>query len=310
MNTSLSIVYDMTRRCPWNCSICCMGAVPGKEALIGELSWERKMALMDEIAQVNALRDTRVDFSGGEIFTDMRNVDVIARAAELLGREKVGISASGYCIDDAVARRLSGIISDCEMTMDAPPGESYPLRPDGYALAAARAVPHLRRYGIRTGIQTVLARSNCNSDTLTGIYHWLCENHVDDWSLLHFYPSGRGAAFLEERLTDEQECRAVDFIQRLDRENDAAVKPAVDFHYTMKGHSKYSSECRCVRKSVGILPDGTVTACFWAVDTNTGVSDPRYYLGSLRDSSLCDILTGDRAAYWTSCPHSCGLGVA
>lgn len=310
MKSSLTIIYDMTRRCPWNCPICCVGATSGEDALEGELSLERKLSLMDELAEVEQLRDVRIDFSGGEILTNAENLDVIGRAAEVLGRAKVGISVSGYRIDNAVALRLSSIISECEMTMDTPPGVTFALRPKGYAEAAAQAIPHLQRYGIRTGIQTVLTRSTCNFVNLATLYRWLCENHVDNWSLLRFYPSGRGAAFQDECLSPEQERWAVGFIQGMNEGNPSSGKPATDFHYTMKGHPKYSPDCRCVRKSIGILPDGTVTACFWAVDANGHIADPAYRLGSLKETTLCEILNSPQAAYWMDCPHTCGLGVA
>lgn len=310
MCSSLTIVYDMTRRCPWNCPICCMGAKPGEDALKGELSLDRKLSLMDELAEVNRFRDVRIDFSGGEVFTNLENLDVIDRAAGVLGRDKIGISTSGYRINDATAQRLSSIISECEMTMDTPPGEICPLRPKGYSEAAAKAIPHLRRYGIRTGIQTVLTNSSCSLNNLSALYRWLCENHVDNWSLLRFYPSGRGAAFPDECLTPEQERWAVGFIQGMNEANPSSGKPVIDFHYTMKGHAKHSVDCRCVRKSVGILPDGTVTACFWAVDQNGHITDPAYHLGSLKETTLSEILSGPQAAYWMDCPHTCGLGVA
>lgn len=304
----LSIVFDMTRRCPWGCSICCMGALSGPEALKGELSQSRKLSIIDEAAALN--RDVRIDFSGGEILTDLSNLGVIEYAASRLGKDKVGISCSGYGIDDEIARRLSMVVSECEMTMDVPPGDDCRLRPRGYAIAAARALPHLQRHGVTTGIQTVLARSNTNVDNLTRLYRWLCEHHVDQWSLLRFFPRGRGVNFPGERLTDEEGEWAVAFIQRMSSENPATVKPKEDFHYTMKGHDKYTCECRCVRKSIGIMPDGMVTACFWAVDTNTGIIEPKYFLGSLKENTLSEILSGKQAAYWENCVHCCELNVA
>ena len=69
MNTrsKLSVVYDITKQCPWNCNICCMGAISSCEALKGELSLERKLSLIDDLAEVNQTRDVHIDFSGGEI---------------------------------------------------------------------------------------------------------------------------------------------------------------------------------------------------------------------------------------------------
>lgn len=309
-NSKLSVIYDITKRCPWNCSICCMGAVPDCEALKGELSLEKKLSLMDDLAEVNQIRDVYVDFSGGEIFTNMDNVLVIEKAAALLGKSKIGISTSGFMMTDNLAERLSHCICECEMTMDVVPGHPYPLRPIGYSIAAANALPHLRKHGIRTGIQTVLAHSNCNAQNLRNIYSYLCKAGVDNWSLLKFYPSGRGANYKQEVLTEEEEAWAVSFITELDASNKHDQKPMIDFHYTMKGHSKYSMECRCVRKSIGIMPNGSVTSCFWAIDSSTDIIDSKYLLGSTKHNTLGEILRGDKAAYWMSCMHKCELVAA
>ncbi len=310
MRSDLSVIYDMTKNCPWNCAICCMGATPDRDRCGDELTLGEKMQVVENLAEANQIRKVRVDFSGGEIFTDPDNVRVVEYAAKLLGRENVGISTSGYRLDDAMAKRLSGCISDCEMTMDTVPGTRYPLRPDGYASAAAKAVPFLKKYGITTGIQTVLAHSNCNAGNLQALYEWLCLHEVDAWSILRFYPSGRGAAYPEERIGKEEEAWAVGFITEMGKANGSVGKPKIDFHYTMKGHGKYSEECRCVKKSIGVMPDGEVTACFWAVDAETGIIDSKYRLGNLKEERLTDMLRGGKAAYWLDCHHTCGLGAA
>lgn len=310
MKSKLSVIYDITKKCPWDCSICCMGACSGSDALKDELSLECKLRLMDDLKQVNQFRDVSIDFSGGEIFTNMDNVMVVEKAASLLGKERVGISTSGFLVDDKLAERLSHCISECEMTMDVVPGQHYALRPVGYAVAAAKAIPHLQRYGINVGIQTVLAHSNCNEKVLQDIYCYLCEAGVEQWSILKFYPSGRGANYASEVLTKAEEEWAVKFITALDYANTSVTKPKIDFHYTMKGHKKTSTECRCVRKSIGILPNGMVTSCFWAVDSTTGIVDPKYMLGSVKESDLVEILNNKKSAYWLACSHVCELSVA
>lgn len=301
----LSVIFDITKKCPWNCSICCMGALPGREALVGELPLDRKLSLMDDLAEVNQTREVHIDFSGGEIFTNMENVLVVEKAASILGKEKVGISSSGFMMSDNLAERLSHCVNDFEMTMDVLPGRKYMLRPTGYAMAAANALPHLQKYGIKTGIQTVLAHSNCNEENLLELYKYLCKVGVDNWSLLKFYPSGRGAEYKQEILTTEEEAWAINFINKMDSANGCDKKPKIDFHYTMKGHRKYSAECRCVRRSIGIMPDGSVTSCFWAIDSASGIIDPKYLLGSVRDNTVGEILKGEKAAYWMNCVHRC-----
>ena len=307
MEGKLSIIYDITKRCPWNCKMCCMNAARGCEALMGELPMDRKLSLISEMAEINKTRDVYVDFSGGEIMTNLENICVVEKAAMLMGKEKIGISSSGYKMTDDLAKRLSASISNFEMTMDVLPGRSYELRPFGYSLAAANAIPYLKKYGIEVGIQTVLARQNCNEANLRELYQFLCENGVDDWSLLKFYPSGRGENYKHEVLSEEDETWAVRFIKGLDASNSSEYKPRVDFHYRMKNHEKHSTECRCVRKSIGILPDGLVTSCFWAIDADQTVSDDRFNLGSVKTESLVDILNGPKAAYWMDCVHCCEL---
>lgn len=310
MESRLSVVFDVTKWCPWDCAICCMGATADRERCGDELTFEEKLSAVDQIAEVRGIRDVRIDFSGGEIFMDRRNLRVIEYAAGLLGREKIGISTSGYGMDDAAAELLSRCVSDCEMTMDTVPGQAYRLRPRGYAMAAAAAVPLLKKHGVSVGIQTVLAHSNCNEEMLRGIYEWLCGHGVDCWSLLKFYPSGRGAGFKEEVPGREEEAWAVRFITEMREADPSGRKPKIDFHYTMAGHWKYSRECRCVKKSIGILPNGDVTSCFWAVDADTGVTAPKFLLGNVREEKLADLLRGEKAAYWLNCSHQCELDAA
>lgn len=299
-----TIIWDITRYCPFHCPICCMGAKPLKTEA-DELDFAAKRRVVQHIRQLAAQQSIQVDLSGGEIMTDLRHLDLAEEISDIIGRENLGISTSGYGVTEETAFRLSNIAGEVELTMDTPPGIFYRLRPLAYAQTAARAVPLLKACGIHTGIQTVLARSNCNERNLTALYDWLCQNQVDEWSLLRFYPTGRGADYPEECLSDEELLQAVRLLQRLDQENPAAVKPALHFHYTIKGHAGYTTECRCVKKSVGILPNGDVTACFWASDRKSHISEEAFRLGNVRTETLVQILDNPRSRYWREQSHTC-----
>ena len=303
----LSIIWDMTPVCPFHCPICCMGAKPSRSSSDEELDYGTKYAVVGQIRQLSRHQEISIDLSGGEIMTDPRNLKIAEELSSIVKKENLGISTSGYHIDEKVAFQLSQIVGEVELTMDTPPGVPYRLRPLSYAKAAARAVPLLKKNGISTGIQTVLAKSNSTAENLTALYHWLCEHNVDTWSLLRFYPSGRGADYPEECLSQKELHQVIHLIQELDEQNTSLQKPRLHFHYTMKGHKDYSSECRCVKKSIGIFPNGDVTACFWASDRDTQITDDRFYLGNIRESTLVDILAGPRSCYWKDQPHSCPL---
>ena len=301
----LSIIWDMTEKCPFNCPICCMGAKQTCANSSEELSYESKRTIIEQIRELATTHDVKIDLSGGEIMTDLRHLDIATEISKIIGKSNLGISTSGYDITDSVALRLSTIVGDVELTMDTPPGNAYRLRPLEYAKTAALAVPLLKKHVIHTGIQTVLAKSNSTPENLTLLYKWLCANQVDEWSLLRFYPVGRGADFPEECLNDEELLEIVHFIQELNANNPSSTKPSLHFHYTMKGHEGYTTECRCVKKSIGIFPNGDVTACFWASDRETHISEELFHLGNIRMERLTQILQNPRSRYWLERPHSC-----
>ena len=208
-------------------------------------------------------------------------------------------------MDEHLAEFFAQTVSDVEMTMDAVPAQHYYLRPKGYNETAAKAVPLLKKSCVKVGIQTVICKENCSKADARAVFEWCCENFVDEWSVLRFFPVGRGVKFPELGLTDAECAEYVKRTQEMVRNSKHTVKPKVDFHYSMPGSEKYTTECRCVKKSIGILPNGDVTSCFWALDSCTGIVDPKYLLGNVRIQRLSDILNGERAHYWLDCPHTC-----
>ena len=308
----LKIIYDATKFCKWNCPICCMGASPDEKCRADELSLSQKLDLAEQIKDLkNHDYDVSVDVSGGEIFNSESLIEehkkLLLKLNEAVGKENLGVSCSGANMSEELAGFLAGTVSDVEMTMDVVPYRSYVLRPVGYSVAAAKAVVRLKAAGCKVGLQTVVSTYNLRYEDALAVFAWAAANGVDNWSLLRFFPSGRGESFPEAAMTDEQCLEYVRMVQKMIAAFPVDHKPEVDFHYTMPGHKKYSDVCRCVRHSVGILPNGDVTACFWAVDNSTGVVDPKFYLGNVKSSSLSEILDSPNAHFWSDCEHCCEL---
>lgn len=122
-----------------------MGAVNDPACRIQELSYEEKVKVLEQIAALKADRDVQLDMSGGEIMMDESHLKLIQKAAELLGREKVGISTSGININKDTAEILAKSTKDVELTLDCIPGEAYALRKKGYHVNAAAAVDVLKK---------------------------------------------------------------------------------------------------------------------------------------------------------------------
>lgn len=308
----LSVIYDVTALCPWNCSICCMGATDDKTCKNSELTTKQQMNIVSQLAQLRENGyDVKIDLSGGEIFTDKeKHIPFIKVLSDTLGKEKVGISCSGYGINRELAGFLGKYVHDVEMTMDVVPYRPYKLRPIGYSVSAAKAVSLLKKAGCEVGIQTVVSNYNRSYADALSVFAWCCANNVDNWSLLRFFPSGRGAEFPEAYMNDEECRKYVHMVQEIVRNCPSEHKPEVDFHYSMPGHKKYTDICRCVRHSIGILPNGDVVACFWALDSSTGIVAPKFLLGNMKENSLIEILSGEKARYWSECPHTCEFSAA
>lgn len=305
----LSIIYDVTAMCPWNCSICCMGATSDKSCRGNELTREQKLDVVRQVKELSENGyDVRVDLSGGELFTDVpAHKELLSALSSAIGREKLGISCSGYGITEQLAGFLGRTVHDVEMTMDVVPYRPYKLRPTGYSVAAAKAVSLLKAAGCEVGLQTVASSYNADYDNALAVYAWACANSIDNWSILRFFPSGRGAAYPEAAMTDKECEEYVHMVQNMSDTLPTLHKPEVDFHYLMPGHKKHTDICRCVSHSIGILPNGDVVACFWALDSTTGAVDPKFLLGNVKDNSLLEILDGEKAHYWSDCEHCCEL---
>jgi MoaA/NifB/PqqE/SkfB family radical SAM enzyme len=252
--------------------------------------------------------ECRVDLSGGEVMANRKDhFPLIEQLSADLGRENLGISCSGVYIDDAFARKLAPLVSNVEMTMDAHPERCFPWRPAGYHKITAKAVKALLSAGIETGLQTVTTIEHKREGLLEELYGWICSSGVTNWSILKFFPSGRGVAYPELELSDE-DCRSiVSRIKAMDAANPSESKPAIDFHYLMPGSEKPSA-CRCVKRSIGILPDGRVTSCFWGLDRAGKFLDDKFYLGNLVNENLGELLIGPKAYYWLGYCGACAIG--
>lgn len=152
-------------------------------------------------------------------------------------------------------------------------------------------------------MQTVITRENSTYENLYDLHHWLECNQVSDWSLLKFMPVGRGKDFKELCLTNEEYTKIVDDIKRITKNS----KVNVCFQYMLPNHDKYTRECRAVKKSIGILPNGDVIACFWALGKNMQVVDDSFLLGSATINTVSEILKNKKACYWKNSKHRCTI---
>ena len=297
---TLSVIWNVTNKCPWQCKFCIMDA--GMDCSKKELVMKEKLKICENID----IKNVRIDFSGGEFMLEKDNhFKLIKVMSQKFGKANIGISTSGYGIGENEAEFLASKVSDVEMTMDAVPGVKYPYRQDEYHRMAGQAVKVLKKHGICVGLQTVLTKEHLrNESLLENLLQWMTDNHVDKWSLIRYFSYGRGHRFQNLEMSEEENCQVVSFVKELCNKDRNA--PELDIHYLLPGSLKDGS-CRCVKKSVGILPDGSVTSCFWGLNENGSIKDDRFYLGNLLEKPLSEILQSENAKYWNGYCGDCPI---
>lgn len=295
----LSIIWNITNRCPWDCVFCVTDA--GESCMRPELTYQEKLQVVKNLQGV----DCRIDLSGGEVMLNRTDhLPIIEKLSHMFGKERIGISCSGAFINNSEAEFLAKHIADVEMTMDAHPDVDFLRRPKGYHSTAAKAATKLMAKGVVIGFQTVVTRDHLENPTLfSSLHSWLKEHNVPVWSLIRYFPSGRGVNFPELALSVSENLEIVNYAKVLCA---GTGSPKLDIHYLMPGTNK-DARCRCVRKSIGILPNGDVTSCFWGLDANGDISNSKFFLGNILQSPLVDILNSNNAKYWLKHSGACPL---
>ncbi|MCL2051017.1 MAG: radical SAM protein [Lachnospiraceae bacterium] len=304
-----SIIWNVTRACPWNCKFCCTAAtyIPhfekNNQQKCEEYRYKNELSFREKIEIIGQMQkgDFKIDFSGGELFIDPLNTDLILCASEKLGSDNIGVSASGAFVTDDLVKVLKNKINDFEITVDCIPFRHCGSRPVGYHEYAQNAIIKLKENGIKVGIQTVLTNENIDRKSLSSLFQWAESLEIDGWSLLRFFPVGRGKKFPQLMPSFEHYCAAVDFIKEMSKH----TKMEVHFQYLLPNHPGYTLDCRAVKKSFGILPDGLVIGCFWCLDENMNPQNKEFVLGNLSEENLYSILKNANSKKWmgnTICP--------
>ncbi len=172
-------------------------------------------------------------------------------------KEKIDISKTGVFID---ARKINILkqVNKVEFTLDNLEKAHNPLRPNGFNISTMKVIPKLISRGINASAVTILHKHTASKDNLRTIYKWLCKNRVKSWSVLKFYPVGRGESMKNMLLTKDDYLEIMDFLNSLKGYTE------IIFQHSLRILNG-SYTCHAAVETVGILPDGTVLACAWAL---------------------------------------------
>lgn len=284
----MDVIWNLTRACPWDCAICCVSGFhvcntteyivqSGAKEKGEELTLAEKLTVLKILAD----RDFEIDFSGGDPLYYDEDFRVVEQATRWLPSRKIGVSMTGNKITDAKLELLKKV-SIVEFTLDNLPEMENPFRLRGYNLASMIAIKKCVATGIKTRAVTVLYSPTITEKNLESVYHWLCENGISEWELLRFYPVGRATKLIEIIPSNSEYLKTMKFLRGLH----GFTK--IFFQHSLR-ILEGTIKCLAVVDSIGILPDGQVITCAWAIDENC-CPFKGFRLGKLPEDDLDEIL--------------------
>lgn len=321
----VDIIWSLTLVCPWDCGMCCVDAVHVRRSPEGvvitseglmkrevipvtrlespdvyefatrvrqeqglELTLDQKLAVLDNLAGY----DAKIDFSGGDPMIQRENLVVMRAASERFGQRNVTMTATGAGLARQEIDVLAPILGELNFTYDSPAAGVDSLRPERYAYDNLRHAAEFARAGVRVRAECPLTTRNCDTDTLTAIYLSLAEAGIKKLLIMRLFPSGRGSSVASMTPSRDQYKVAIEHLRYLEKEfggPEVRLQCALR-HMEGTTSSDGGNPCDLMRKSFGLLTDGTLLASPWAVNRVGLPINDDWVLGNLAATPLDDIL--------------------
>ena len=273
-------IWNLTNVCPWNCSFCCMSAVSVKRLKnnFNVLDLNSKMQILNILSE----NSVKIDFSGGDPLYHPDDFYVVERATKIMTSEMIDVSMTGVDFNSSKLALIKKV-GKVEISVDNPSNSVNKYRPKGFNSSAISILKQLVREGIFCSGVTTLYPKTATKNNLQALHSLLCEMQVPKWNILRYYLAGRGASLDKELyMSDEKLLVVMDFLDSLKGYTKIALQHSLRI---LRGEY----ECHAGNKAIGILPDGMVVACGWALDDNSRPL-PGFELGKLPEDDFTAIL--------------------
>lgn len=286
----MNVIWNLTRFCPWACRFCCMNALycanaSGPKSKVHraikhkELSFDEKMAVVRQFADT----DLSVDFSGGDPLFFLEDLHVVQEATKLLPKERISVSTTGIEFGAEKVELLQHV-DLAEFTLDTLPETENAWRPSGFHASSLATLELCSHHGVATQAVTTLYPLTMTEDNLMRVYEKLCAIGVTSWELLRFYPVGRAynQRHLEPSIDDY--LRIMNFVRNFQGST------RIVFQHSLRMLEENES-CMAGNRTLGILPNGQVVACAWALDGCAQPAHEYLSLGHVPTEHIAEIAT-------------------
>jgi MoaA/NifB/PqqE/SkfB family radical SAM enzyme len=262
------IIWNITNRCPYNCSFCCLDA----NSSVQDASLEDKLKIVENLDSP----PIRIDFSGGEPLLEEENLIVLKKLAEKFGRERISITSTGKGLERIDLEELRTYVIEVGFTYDFPT-EPSPDRPLGFNRHNLLLAREASKKGIKTLAQTPLIKSNIDPSVIKEIYLNLRAEGINELLLMRFSESGRGNSRRDLSLNQNKINKAVRNYRRLEQ---IYGSPRIKITPSIKG-----KVVGRILTSLNISNGGLLLSSPWSYDS-VGRPKERYVLGDLTKDKL------------------------
>lgn len=267
----IPIIWNITNKCPYACSFCCLDANNTSK----DLNLEGKLKIINNLDS-DAIK---IDFSGGEPLISNENLEVLKVLSKKFGKNRISITSTGKGLEKIDLGLLSELVSEVGFTYDYP-CEPSPDRPFGYNKHNLELATEVSTRGITTIAQTPLIKSNISLPLIEQIYSNLNKSEIDYLLLMKFSSSGRGGLRQELVLTKNEIKKSIKLYRKLES---IYRKPKIKLTPSLRGDFIGN-----VATSLNITNEGLLLSNPWSYDKK-GKPLQKYILGDLTESKLSEI---------------------
>lgn len=279
-------VWEITRKCNFNCAYC--GSKAGTERQ-NELSTDQCTNVAKQLVDMNC---RRVVIIGGEAFLK-KDWDNIVKYLVDNGRD-TSIITNGFLINDFIIEKLKETgIRHISLSIDGDRDVHDEFRTKGSFDKAIEAIKLLRENGFVTTVISTLNSKSIN--TIPELYKKLKVLHIDAWQLQCCSPFGNASDKQYLVPSKEQLHTVCEFVARENKIADfqIAIADNIGYHteleHLIRGNVRMGySGCNAGITTIGIDSVGNVRGC-------ESLYDDKFIEGNLLQTTLLDIWTSPTA---------------
>lgn len=324
----IGIIWTLDRICEWSCDCCCVDAFGIKkeknkliiksnrfnfeeentannlsdlskraQKILREnnlaLPLEKKLKILDNLKGANV----EIGFSGGDLLLNDENLEVIQKASEMIGKENIGLTATGVGMRIGHIERYLDHIAQLEFTYDNVDANDENHMQPGYNssnLAGFRKIIDVcKEKGVVTQGLIPISNSNKSPQTIDRLYSTLHEIGVEQVYLMRTFPVGRAFGSRMDALSVKEYRQVIGRYYELEKEKSG---PRVNIMCALKGlfPEKWNNPCTVLKSTVDITSTGDLIIDAFAYGLKGEALRPDLIFGNLTENHLIDLLARPR----------------